>query len=75
MKHTVREELHGILAFIGLIWAVFLVDAVIPDEFASFGLVPRTLRGLIGIPAMPFLHANHSFSSPHRPLRMETLRC
>jgi membrane associated rhomboid family serine protease len=56
-SHTVREELHGILIFIGVIWAVFLLSCAFP-AIDSFGVVPRTLIGLVGIPAAPFLHAN-----------------
>ena len=56
-SHTIREELHGILIFIGVIWAVFLLSLAIPS-LDSFGVVPRTLLGLVGIPAAPFLHAN-----------------
>ena len=57
-KHTVREELHGVLAFVGLIWCVFLLDWIVPIDFSAVGLTPRTLAGLVGIPAMPFLHAS-----------------
>src|SRR6187401_1500378 len=46
------------MAFVGAIWAVFLLEYVLPFDLTSFGLVPRTLTGLVGIPAMPFLHAN-----------------
>jgi membrane associated rhomboid family serine protease len=56
-SHTVREELLGILIFIGVIWAVFLLSLVF-SSIDAFGIVPRTLGGLIGIPAAPFLHAN-----------------
>ncbi len=50
------------MAFIGAIWAVFILELVLEFtllfSLTSFGLVPRTLTGLVGIPAMPFLHAN-----------------
>ncbi len=39
-------------------WIVYLVDLVIPGNLNAFGLVPRTLSGLIGIPTMPFLHGS-----------------
>ena len=52
---TIREELGDIVAFIGVIWAVFVVSRFIP-RLDCYGVVPRTLRGLAGIPAMPFLH-------------------
>jgi membrane associated rhomboid family serine protease len=57
-KHTVREELNGVLVFVGVIWCVFIVGHVLPFQIESFGITPRTLRGLVGIPAAPFLHAS-----------------
>jgi membrane associated rhomboid family serine protease len=54
--HTVRQELSGVLAFLGAIWAVYLLDLFLPLEI--FGLIPRRLSGIPGIVAMPMLHAN-----------------
>jgi len=57
--HTAGEELRGILAFIGVIWVVFILDWVVyPIDFRAFGLVPRTLTGTVGIVSMPFLHGD-----------------
>jgi len=56
-SHTIREELYGILAFIGAIWAVFGLSCVFPS-LDSLGVTPRTTVGLVGIAAMPFLHAD-----------------
>jgi membrane associated rhomboid family serine protease len=56
-SHTIREELYGIFAFIGVIWAVFFVSRFVPS-LDNFGVVPRTVVGLTGIPAAPFLHAD-----------------
>ena len=56
MKHAIREELHWVLVFIAMLWVVRLVDAVIPIDFNDYGLRPRSIGGLIGIPLMPFLH-------------------
>lgn len=39
-------------------WGVFLLEFVMPVDLTSFGVIPRTSTGLVGIPAMPFLHAN-----------------
>lgn len=45
--------------FVGLIWAVFLIDACLPFlHLSSFGIHPRTLPGLAEILTAPFLHAN-----------------
>lgn len=58
MKHRVRDELTGILTVIGLMWVVFLVDLVLPGELTRWGLIPRTMRGLVGIATMPLLHGS-----------------
>jgi membrane associated rhomboid family serine protease len=57
-NHSVREELYGMLAFVGFVWCVFLIGHILPFRLESFGITPRTIHGLIGIPAAPFLHAN-----------------
>lgn len=56
MKHRVVEELNLVVTFVAAIWAVFLIDLVVPGSFNSLGLAPRSLSGLIGIVTMPFLH-------------------
>lgn len=53
-----KELALKVLIFIGVLWGIKLVDAVIPFDFAQFGIVPRTLKGLLGIIFAPFLHAN-----------------
>jgi membrane associated rhomboid family serine protease len=58
MKHTIREEIRGVLVFVGIIWAVFILDMLLPGEFTNLGLSPRNLFGLIGIPLAPFLHGD-----------------
>ena len=55
--HTIRQEIHGVAIFVGTIWAVFLVSLLFP-AIDQFGVIPRHAIGLVGIPAMPFLHAN-----------------
>ena len=58
MKHTIQQELHGVIAFVAVIWGVFILDCLLPFDINKLGLTPRTLVGLVGIPATPFLHAN-----------------
>lgn len=58
MKHSIRDELHGVAAFVGAVWAVYLLDCVLPIQLVSWGIAPRTLWGLVGIPLAPFLHAD-----------------
>ncbi len=57
MKHTIQQELHGVVSFIAILWGVYLLDWIVPGQFANWGIVPRTLWGLVGIPLCPFLHA------------------
>jgi membrane associated rhomboid family serine protease len=67
-SHTIRQEIHGVLIFVGAIWAVFLASFAFP-RLDDYGISPRTLVGLVGIPAMPFLHANlHHIVSNTVPL-------
>ncbi len=54
--HTIKRDIAGVGVFITIIWIVFALDTFLPLE--TFGLVPRTLRGLTGILAMPFLHGD-----------------
>jgi membrane associated rhomboid family serine protease len=55
--HTIREEISGVALFIGAIWAVFIASWVFPG-LDQYGVAPRRVSGLLGIAAMPFLHAN-----------------
>jgi len=57
-RHSVRDELLGVLSFVAFVWCVFIVGQVLPFQLESFGITPRTVRGLVGIPAAPFLHEN-----------------
>ena len=59
MNRQVKKNLFSVLAIVGAIWAVYLIN--LPLQFGEynlnrFGLQPRTLHGLVGIFTMPFLH-------------------
>ncbi len=55
--HTIREEINAVALFVGAIWAVFFISLAFP-ALDNYGVIPRRIVGLVGIPAMPFLHAN-----------------
>lgn len=57
-QHSVRNEVFGVLAFVGVIWCVFFVEQISPAPLETYGITPRTRSGLIGIVVSPFLHAN-----------------
>jgi membrane associated rhomboid family serine protease len=50
------DRVRPIAVVLGAIWVVFLLDLVLPLE--QLGLVPRSVLGLTGIVAMPFLHGS-----------------
>lgn len=54
--HTVKRDLIYVAIIIAVMWVVFVLDQILPLE--TFGLVPRTVKGLTGIVAMPFLHGD-----------------
>jgi membrane associated rhomboid family serine protease len=56
-SRTIRDELWGILVFVGIIWTVFLISTFFP-AIKEYGLQPRTAPGLVGVVSMPFLHQN-----------------
>ncbi len=46
------------LLFIGILWAIFIIDNVFGLRLGQFGLRPRSVPGLVGIVTAPLLHAN-----------------
>jgi len=52
-----QQRLTSIAIFLGILWGILLADLLLPVNFEQFGLIPRTLRGLLGILTMPLLHA------------------
>lgn len=58
MTKTNRKDILVATSLAGLIVAGFAVQLFLWPKLSSFGLMPRTARGLIGIVTMPFLHAN-----------------
>ena len=55
---VVKKQYYGIGVLVGAMWLVFLANLILPIDLAKFGLYPRSFSGLLGIPLMPFLHAN-----------------
>lgn len=46
------------LMIVGVMWAVFILNSIIPVDFNQFGIIPRRTEGLKGILFAPFLHGN-----------------
>lgn len=49
-------EFRPVLILVALIWFVEAVNFALGHTLASWGILPRSLSGLIGIPLAPFIH-------------------
>ena len=52
-----KERLQPVLVLVAVIWLVEVVNLILGHRLAVWGILPRNLGGLIGIPLAPFLHA------------------
>lgn len=43
---------------LALMWLIHVAQAIFPVNFTSYGILPRELSGLLGIPLSPWLHAD-----------------
>lgn len=56
MGDKILKNIKGIGVLMVILYGILLVDSFIPFRINSFGIIPRTQRGLIGIFTSPFLH-------------------
>ena len=56
----IPESFRGLLAVVGFVWILEFIDLLPFLNLDSFGVRPRSIFGLIGIPLMPFLHGDFS---------------
>lgn len=57
-KTSFRLALRLSLVFVGILWAVFIVDEAFGLRLGRFGLRPGSIPGLLGVFTAPLLHAN-----------------
>jgi membrane associated rhomboid family serine protease len=57
-QSSFRLALRITLVVIGILWAVFIIDAAFGLRLARFGLRPGSVPGLLGIVTAPLLHGN-----------------
>lgn len=57
-RSSFRLALKMALVFIGVLWAVFIIDAAFGLRLGRFGLRPGSIPGLIGIVTAPLLHGS-----------------
>lgn len=54
---SVFDDIRLMAGLLALLWAILFVDLLVfHGRLYVFGIVPRTLPGLVGIPLAPFLH-------------------
>ena len=61
----VVKMLGPVLILVAVIWIVEAVNLIMGHGLATWGILPRSLSGLIGIPLAPFIHAGiwHAISN------------
>ena len=57
-KATLVSVAVPMAVLVALMWVVGMVNALLDYRLSEYGVVPRTVDGLIGIPLMPFLHGS-----------------
>ena len=50
------KKFQPVLILVALIWMVEVVNIFLGNRLVSFGILPRSFTGLIGIPLAPLLH-------------------
>src|SRR5689334_18648890 len=64
-KSTIAGSIVLPFLFVLLLWIIKLIEIFSGESFADFGIIPRTVSGLIGILTTVFIHAdiNHLLSN------------
>ena len=55
---NLKRSLIAAALVVGLVWLVFFLNLITPNDLRIYGIQPRHLTGLRGILFSPFLHAN-----------------
>lgn len=55
-----KQGLGTSLVFLAILWGIAISDFILPMDFTTLGVYPRSLFGLIGIPLAVFLHSGFS---------------
>lgn len=54
-----KKRITNVLIFVLILWAIKILDSIVPFDFLKLGLLPRSVTGLMGIIFAPLLHANY----------------
>ena len=58
VTRSLKSQVVTLGSSVSAMWVTFGVNAVLGGALLQFGIVPRTMDGLLGILFAPFLHAN-----------------
>lgn len=58
MLQSLKANAQTLGLCLGLLWAIELCNLLLGHRLSAWGIVPRSLFGLIGIPLSPLLHAS-----------------
>lgn len=58
VTRSLKAQTVTLSASVGAMWIAFAANAILGGALLQFGIVPRTVHGLIGIVAAPFLHGS-----------------
>lgn len=53
---NIKKSIQVPLILIGICWAVEIIELLFNSNFNRFGILPRSINGLIGIATSPFVH-------------------
>lgn len=53
-----RQQILALLGCVAFLWSIECVNALLDHRLNRWGILPRTLAGLVGIPLSPFLHGS-----------------
>ena len=53
----VRKNVKIALVCVAFLWMVYFIGLILPFDLRSYGISPRTIQGLLGLIASPFLHS------------------
>src|SRR5438093_3318990 len=58
MYERVKTNGLFIMQGVAVLWVIEIVNTLLGHRLSAWGIVPRTISGLVGIPLSPFLHAS-----------------
>lgn len=51
-----KSQITDVILLLGSMWLVYLLQVILQFDLSSFGIIPRTLTGLLHIPLAPWVH-------------------